>query len=308
MSLQYFVRPARGVCLMICVAATLSYGIQAGRGPHARAAASVSMVSWAPARLVNGSPCLFQVRPGVELKSLTGTWLGHTVYFDLDASRTTWSGFAGIGVETEAGTYTLALEGVTAQGAPFNAKELVRVGKAAYPSIALRVPGQFTAPDPETVARIEQEHDFKSKVFETRTPERMWSGNFAAPVATSTTDGFGTQRKFNGVVKSVHQGLDFHALTGTPVAAANSGKVLVARSLFYEGNCVVLDHGQGLLSLYMHLSELKVREGDQVTRGQVVGLSGGTGRATAPHLHMGVRWQGVYVDPAALLRLKLPGA
>src|SRR6266481_1510487 len=153
MSLQSFVRPARVVCLMICAAATLSYGIQSGHGPHARAAASVSMVSWAPARLVNGSPCLFQVRPGVELKSLTGTWLGHIVYFDLDASRTTWSGFAGIGVETEAGTYTLALEGVTAQGAPFNAKELVRIGKAAYPSIALRVPGQFTAPDPETVAR-----------------------------------------------------------------------------------------------------------------------------------------------------------
>ncbi len=211
-------------------------------------------------------------------------------------------------METEAGTYTLALEGVTAQGTRFNAKELVRVGKAAYPSIALRVPGQFTAPDPETVKRIEQERDFKSKVFETITAERMWSGSFTAPVTTSTTDGFGTQRKFNGVVKSVHQGLDFHALTGTPVAAANSGNVLVARSLFYEGNCVVVDHGQGLLSLYMHLSELKVHEGDRVTRGQVVGLSGGTGRATAPHLHMGVRWQGVYVDPAALLRLKLPGA
>jgi murein DD-endopeptidase MepM/ murein hydrolase activator NlpD len=83
--------------------------------------------------------------------------------------------------------------------------------------------------------------------------------------------------------------------------------VLLARDLFYEGNCVVLDHGQGLLTLYMHLSEFKVHEGDKVERGQLLGLSGGTGRATGPHLHVAVRWQGVYLDPATLLALQLPG-
>lgn len=86
----------------------------------------------------------------------------------------------------------------------------------------------------------------------------------------------------------------------------NSGTVLLARPLYFEGNCVVLDHGQGLLSIYMHLSEIKVNEGDAVKRGQVVGLSGGTGRATGPHLHVAVRWQGTYLDPARLMRLNLP--
>jgi murein DD-endopeptidase MepM/ murein hydrolase activator NlpD len=86
----------------------------------------------------------------------------------------------------------------------------------------------------------------------------------------------------------------------------NDGTVLLARLLYYEGNFVVLDHGQGLLTIYMHLSEFKVKEGDQVKRGQVIGLSGGTGRATGPHLHVGVRWQGTYLDPAALIRLRLP--
>ena len=90
------------------------------------------------------------------------------------------------------------------------------------------------------------------------------------------------------------------------MSAVNSGTVLLARSLYFEGNCVVLDHGQGLLTIYMHLSEIKVKESDHVVRGQPIGLVGGTGRATGPHLHLAVRWQGVYLDPAVLLRLKLP--
>jgi len=109
----------------------------------------------------------------------------------------------------------------------------------------------------------------------------------------------------NGLMESVHQGLD-RAQPGAPVSAANRGTVLLARDLFFEGNCVVLDHGQGLLTLYMHLSEIKVHEGDKVARGQEIGLSGATGRATGPHLHMAVRWQGVYLNPVVMLKLNLP--
>jgi murein DD-endopeptidase MepM/ murein hydrolase activator NlpD len=215
---------------------------------------------------------------------------------------------AGIGLETKPGIYFLELQGEKAQAEPFHLKQAVSIDHAVYHSVALKVPSEFTAPPPEIVKRIEEEREFKDKIFAAISPVRLWSGSFTAPVGTATTDRFGTQRKFNGVLKSVHQGLDFHARTGTPVAAANSGKVVVARSLFGEGNCVMIDHGQGLLTIYMHLSEFKVHEGDTVTHGQIVGLSGGTGRATGPHLHMGVRWQGVYVDPASLFRLKLPGA
>lgn len=307
MRLQTLIVHLRFARLMICIL-ILGNGLAAGQGPHARAAAKGSIVSWAPTRLVNGSPCLFQVRPGVELKSLTGSWLGHTLSFEPNASRTSWTALAGIGLETKPGIYFLELQGEKAQAQPFNARQAVPIGHAVYHSVALKVPSEFTAPPPEIVKRIEEERAFKDKIFQTISPVRLWSGRFTAPVRTAITDRFGTQRKFNGVLKSVHQGLDFHARTGTPVAAANSGKVVVARSLFGEGNCVMIDHGQGLLTIYMHLSQFKVHEGDTVTRGQIVGLSGGTGRATGPHLHMGVRWQGVYVDPASLFRLKLPGA
>jgi murein DD-endopeptidase MepM/ murein hydrolase activator NlpD len=78
--------------------------------------------------------------------------------------------------------------------------------------------------------------------------------------------------------------------------------------MYFEGNFIVVDHGQGLLSLYLHLSEFKVKEGDQVQAGEVIGLSGGTGRATGAHLHLAIRWQGVYLDPAVLLKLPIPAA
>ena len=86
----------------------------------------------------------------------------------------------------------------------------------------------------------------------------------------------------------------------------NSGEVILAREMFFEGGFVVLDHGQGLLTMYMHLSRINVKEGERLAKSQVLGLSGATGRATAPHLHVGVRWQTAYLDPAALLNLNLP--
>ena len=81
---------------------------------------------------------------------------------------------------------------------------------------------------------------------------------------------------------------------------------MLARPLYYEGNCIIIDHGLGLMTLYMHLSKFKVTQGTRVKRGQIIALSGGTGRATGPHLHLGLRWQADYLDPAKLFTLDLP--
>jgi murein DD-endopeptidase MepM/ murein hydrolase activator NlpD len=101
--------------------------------------------------------------------------------------------------------------------------------------------------------------------------------------------------------------MDYRARMGTPVRAGNSGVVVMARSLYYEGNCVVIDHGLGLFTLSMHFSRIDVKEGQYVTTGDLLGLSGATGRVTGPHLHWAVRWQGAYLDPAKLLKLDLSG-
>jgi len=265
-----------------------------------------SIVSWEPAQLTNGSPCLFRVNPPTPLESLTGTWLGHKVFFNFDLASKTWYGVAGVSLETAPGNHRLELEGKTPSGQRASFSQSVPVGKAAYRTVALSVPRKYTEPDAETLARIKREQALKSEVFGHVSLEREWSGRFLVPVQTSTTEVFGTQRTFNGVRQTVHQGLDYRAATGTPVAAMNSGMVILARELFFEGNCVVIDHGQGLLTLYLHFSEIRVKEGERVTRGQVIGLSGATGRVTGPHLHVAVRWQGTYVNPATLLTLALP--
>jgi murein DD-endopeptidase MepM/ murein hydrolase activator NlpD len=275
-----------------------------------------SAANWAvhaqPTRLVNGGPVLFQVKPPARLQSLSGTWLGHDVVFSFDAKSKTWYALAGISLETAPGIYSLELNGETAavkngvNKISFSRKLTVVRGK--YPKIQgkLSVEGKFTEPDPEQQKQIAAAQEVKKDYLNRVTPEREWSGSFAAPADAEISDVFGVQRVFNGKTQSTHFGLDFRVPSGTPVEAMNDGTVLLARPMYFEGNFIVLDHGQGLLTLYLHLSEFKVKEGDSVKRGQLIGLSGGTGRATGPHLHVAVRWQGSYLDPASLVRLRLP--
>ncbi len=265
-----------------------------------------------PAQLVNGGPVLFQVKAPASLESLTGTWLGHQVPFSFDAVTKTWFALAGISLETAPGSYALDLAGerpASKSALPklsFSSKFTVSRGKYPKTEVKLTVAGKFTEPSPEQEKQIAEGVKIKDDYLNRVTPNREWDGKFTAPADATISDVFGSQRIFNGKAQRPHLGLDFRVPSGTPVAAMNAGTVLLARFLYFEGNCVVIDHGQGLLTLYFHLSEFKVKEGDSVKRGQEVGLSGGTGRATGPHLHVQVRWQGVSLDPARLLELPLP--
>ncbi|MGA9384801.1 MAG: M23 family metallopeptidase, partial [Candidatus Sulfotelmatobacter sp.] len=261
---------------------------------------------------VNGGPVLFQVKPPARLESLTGTWLGHELSFSLDPASKTWFALAGVSLETGPGTYAIELSGDTVAGKiptrkiSFTRKFAVARGKYPKIEVKLNVESKFTEPSPEQQKQIEEGVEVKKDYLNRVTPEREWSGQFTVPAEAEISDVFGAERVFNGKTQSTHFGLDFRVPSGTPVAAMNDGTVLLARPLYFEGNFVVLDHGQGLLTLYLHLSEFKVKEGDHVKRGEIVGLSGGTGRATGPHLHVAVRWQGTYLDPAGLLRMRLP--
>lgn len=259
-----------------------------------------------PVQLVNGAPVVIEVVPPVRLTALSAKWLDHDVWFSYNAATKDWYGIAGVSLETHPGTYALELKGTTSRSAEITFSQNIKVQAAKYRSIAATVAKRFTEPSKEQLERIHQDKTVKQDVFQHTDPEREWSGKFRPPVDAPVSDVFGTRRTFNGKVQSMHQGLDYAVPTGTPVSAANAGTVLLADPLYFEGNCVVIDHGQGLLTLYLHLSEISVKQGDRVARGQQIGLSGGTGRATGPHLHLAVRWQGVYLNPATLLTLELP--
>ena len=270
------------------------------------AAPSAWSVRWQPAQVVNGSPLLFRVTAPRGVEKLSGSWLGHDVYFNFSPKSRVAYGLAGVSLETHPGTYTLKITGTTATGKTLIFDRRVQVRAGRYKNIAVKVATKFTEPSATQLKKISEDKSLKQDVLKQISSQREWRGGFRPPVKATVSDVFGTRRTFNGETRSVHQGLDYAVPSGTPIAAVNSGTVLLARPLYFEGNCVVLDHGQGLLTLYMHMSEFKVKEGEAVTRGQILGLSGGTGRATGPHLHVAVRWQGVYLNPATLLKLKLP--
>jgi murein DD-endopeptidase MepM/ murein hydrolase activator NlpD len=264
------------------------------------------VVTWEPSSLVNGAPCFFRVRPSVDVKSLTGVWLTRTVPFEFDPADQSWFALAAVGLNVTEGEYPLELEGITADGSKVLFRTQVVVGRGTYRTVTLRVADRFTAPGPATQARIEREQKLKADVFGRVSVIRLWSGTFEPPIPSTATDSFGVRRTFNGVQQSVHQGSDYRAKVGTPISSMNSGRVVLVRELFFEGGCIIVDHGQGLLTIYMHLSKFTVKEGDRVERGHQIGLTGATGRVTGPHLHVSVRWQGIYLDPLGLVSLSLP--
>lgn len=293
---------------MFLVASVVSVLFCAVRGQgFAQAPHSIRWrVQTQPSLIVNGSPVLFKVTAPRAVTLLRATWLEHELVFRKATSCKCWYGMAGVDLATKAGAYPLELEGTTASGSKERFSQTVAIKEGQYPSTALKVAPEYVEPPKETLTRIEQEQTLKKEVFSETSPDSTWKGPFLAPAKASTSGVFGSARLFNGVKRNQHTGLDFRVHSGTPIRAANSGKVILARNLYFEGNCVAIDHGQGLITLYMHLSAFKVKEGDPVRKGQLIGLSGGTGRATAPHLHFAVRWQGAYLDPATLLRLTPP--
>lgn len=286
-------------------ACAIVFWIAASVAVTAAEPATFSSFTFQPQILVNGSVCLFTVDVKGMPQKVAAKWLGRDLTFSPGQSST-WYSLAGVALETKPGTYDLALEAVMRDGHVLRQVRPVTVRAARYKTSRLTVPQKYVTPDPETLKRIEAEKEVKNAAFAHVIASPEWSGNFVAPVAMEVSETFGTSRTFNGKLASVHRGTDFRAPTGTPVHASNAGEVVLARELFYEGNCVVIDHGLGFMTMYMHLSQLDVKEGDKVEKGQTIALSGGTGRVTGPHLHMSVRWSGEYLDPGKLLALKLP--
>ena len=177
------------------------------------------------------------------------------------------------------------------------------VGRRVFPTRRLTVDPALLNPPPEARERIEREARELAAVWASPASERLWSDRFVRPVADPANSAFGTHSVYNGEPRSQHAGADFLSPTGRPVKAPGGGRVVLAGSRYFTGGTVVLDHGQGLFSLFAHLSEIDVQRGDLVAAGAVVGKVGATGRVTGPHLHWTVRLNGARVDPLSLLRV-----
>jgi hypothetical protein len=264
-------------------------------------------VSLTPESLSNGAPCLITVALHNDASAVTGNWQGRPVKFFAGTDHRTWFALAGVDVEVHSGNYPLTVDVTLKDGTHQTLQKDVEVQEAPYEKVPLSVPDKFVEPNAAALKKIAADKVVKDKAFAKSAPKPEWSANFRPPLHLAPqSDSFGNQRIFNGKLDSVHRGLDYRAKMRTPVGAINSGRVVLARPLYYEGGCVVIDHGLGLMSIYMHLSKIEVSVGRKVRRGQIIGLSGASGRATGPHLHLGVRWEGSYLDPAKLFQIQMP--
>ena len=263
-------------------------------------------VTLTPALVEAGSPELIRVE-AADAASIDGEWMGRKLEFFRGLDGRAWFALAGVDVEAATGPSELKISVRLEQGGVRELDSTVEILPAHYRTSSLTVAPQFVEPGPEDLKRIEAEKQLKERIFAVSVPQPLWTGSFLPPVTAPPTDSFGTRRIFNGQLASIHKGMDFRAVEGTPVRAANRGVVVLARPLYYEGNCVVIDHGLDLFTISMHLSQIAVREGQPVAAGDLLGLSGATGRVTGPHLHWGVRWREAYLDPAKLLQLNLNG-
>ncbi len=267
----------------------------------ATAQTSEVQVSHRERSLQPGEIVLLTVQGRMSLREVSGSAFGRTVSFHREASDDSWVGLAGIDLDTLPGSKTVSIEAVDSSGRRLQKQLALVVKKKAFPTRRLTVDAKYVTPPAAVMKRIRRESLEVSGIFKTNTAKTLWDGWFARPVPGILISSFGKRSILNGKPRSPHGGVDLRAAEGTPIKAPNGGRVVLAKNLYFSGNTVILDHGQGLYSYFGHLSRFAVKEGDSVSREQVVGYAGATGRVSGPHLHWSVRLHGARVDPMSLL-------
>lgn len=227
--------------------------------------------------------------------------------FDRDAATFAtgdreWCALIGIDLGAKPGVHDVTVDA----GDGLMATRALDVVAKKFPTRHLTVDENFVTPPPSVEERIAREARLLAAIWDHGDRDRLWSMSFVRPVPQAANSSFGTRSVFNGKPRNPHGGADFLSPGGTAIQAPNAGRVAIARDLYFSGNTVVIDHGQGLFSLLAHLSAIRVAEGDRVEAGQIVGLVGATGRVTGPHLHWAVRANGARVDPLSVLTLLGP--
>lgn len=172
-----------------------------------------------------------------------------------------------------------------------------KIVEGEYKKEKITVEGSKVTPPKEVLKRIEEEREEANKIYATANAGLKFNSKFILPMSSAVTSPFGTARVFNGTLKSYHGGTDFRAAVGTSVIAANDGVVAIAKDRYYAGGSVVIDHGEGIYTQYYHLSALNVKVGQSVKKGDIIALSGASGRVSGPHLHFGVIVGSVQVNP-----------
>jgi murein DD-endopeptidase MepM/ murein hydrolase activator NlpD len=241
--------------------------------------------------------------------TVQGSFLGRSIRFFPDTRLDEPKGFVGllgIDLQDEPGNHELTVE-VKSGDYTSTLSYNVSVAKEKFHVEHLTLPKDKVDLDEKSFARWKAEQEQVKTALASDSPAKLWQPGFVEPVNGKRTGIFGSVRVMNGQARNPHNGEDISAPLGTDVLATNDGIVRLTVEHFFSGKGIFLDHGLGFYSMYFHLSEVMVKDGDQVKAGQVIGKVGATGRATGPHLHWGVKLNGARVNPYALLDLPFKG-
>lgn len=247
----------------------------------------------------------YEISPGqmlaISIQNLDTTkpvkFLGKKIIpFDSPANKTSSLLFLAIDYKAKVGDYNLTYF----QGTKKVVQNITIIPKK-YKEEILHVDPKKVHPPKKYQNQIYKEYKQAIQIYTTNTKKVYWKKPFIFPLHSVITSDFGNARVYNGSLKGYHSGTDFKAKMATPIRASNDGIVVLAQKRYYAGGSVIIDHGYGVYSCYYHLSKIKVKVGEKVSQGHIVGLSGQSGRVTGPHLHFGIRVANTNVDPIEFL-------
>lgn len=285
------------ILITLCLFATMFFsGLLCSAASHAAPKAEALRIIVEPKKAGPGDILV------VTLKNASGPvegrFLGKRLYFN--ESKDSLKAVIGIDLQTVPGRYLLELN---VGGRAIS--RTVTIMRKKYPVQRLTLPKDMVVLSPENEARVEAEQKKLAAIWPVEST-RLWSGAFIDPLpGREIGTPFGVRRIINSIPKNPHSGVDISAEEGEAVLAPNDGVAVLVDEQFYSGKSLVIDHGQGIYTMFFHLSNINVRHGQAVLKGEVIGYVGSTGRSTGPHLHWGVRMQGARVDPLKLLELRL---
>ncbi|WP_419780836.1 M23 family metallopeptidase [Maridesulfovibrio sp.] len=252
-----------------------------------------------PKKVGLGEPFMVRVTSDKPLESVEIKWKGKSVNPEVRNWKGRSVALAMFGTDVlfdKPGRDKLVIKTVSG-GKEKKFGRTVKVHKKKYKIQRLTLPKKMVTPPQKVYDKIAQDRKEVKVAKETMSADRKWYVPFDRPTKGSQSSPYGAQRILNGKPKNPHRGLDFRGAKGTSVKAMADGKVVLVGSHYYAGNSIYVDHGNGVVTMYFHLSRIDVKEGDMVERGQLLGGIGSTGRVTGPHLHMSVSVQGKLVDP-----------
>jgi hypothetical protein len=284
----------KACCIMALIFLGLGSGSAFGR-IHILPQTNIQMSS---KELFQGGLILITIAIAKDFTPSLG-WMGKEIFLCSNPEKTKWYGFLDANLGTPPGMYEALLNLGSAQD-----KMEIEIKAKDYGLRTLTVPKEFVDLDEPTLERVKKENIVMYALWHAAPLPALWSGPFSMPLDGEVIGDFGVKSIINDQPRAPHTGVDLRAETGTPIKAANHGRVVLVADHFFTGLTVVLDHGGGIQSMYFHLDQILVETGQIVSKGEVLGLVGSTGRATGPHLHFGVRVNGTAVDPLSLIALR----